>query len=95
MSLKAQLIADLQDDLSNIDVTLQNIANDIGVNIKRKLSDLKDDTGQWLTEFEKGEDIVGKLNTKLKTIQKDANKLGLDRLKLEDQLKAAITNGNT
>jgi hypothetical protein len=94
LSTKEQLLIDLQDDLSNIDSTLQNISNDIGVTIRNKLSDLKDDTGQWLNEFEKGENIVGKLNTKLKAIQKDANKLGLDRIKLEDELKAAIRNGN-
>ena len=94
LSAKAKLIADLQDDLSNIDDTLKNIANDIGISIKNKLSDLKDDTGQWLDEFEKGEDVVGKLNTKLKAIQKDTNKLGLDRLKLENQLKIAVRNGS-
>ena len=94
LSAKAKLIADLQDDLSNIDDTLKNIANDIGISIKNKLSDLKDDTGQWLDEFEKGEDVVGKLNTKLKAIQKDTNKLGLDRLKLENQLKIAVRTGS-
>jgi len=62
--------------------------------MRNKLQDLATETGNFINEFEKGEDITKKLSAKLNTVQKDINKLSVNRLKLEQDLARVQQQGN-
>lgn len=82
----------LQDKLNSL---VSALGSQLDKQIKNKLQDLTTSTNEFIGEFAKGQNIVSKLNEKLKTIQKDANKLSLDRLTLEKDLaKAQQVNNN-
>jgi hypothetical protein len=77
---------------------LQNKLNNIGSllsdKLTNKISDLKNEAIDFVDKFEKGENVTAKLNAKLLSVQKDIDKLGLKRLKLNNDLTRAQINGN-
>jgi hypothetical protein len=91
---KKKILSDLDDDLSKLESSLNNVAGIISDKILNKLSDIKDDTRNWVEAFGKGEDVTKKVNAKLSELQKQSNKLALNRVKLESDLSRAQQQGN-
>jgi hypothetical protein len=83
---KKKLVDDFGAELDLLQDKLKNIASLLGDQMRNKLSDLTTDAGEFVDQFDKGQDITKKLNTKLVNLQKDINKLSLNRLKLESDL---------
>ena len=80
---KKKILSDLDADLSKLESSLNNVAGIISDKILNKLSDIKDDTRNWVEAFGKGEDVTKKVNAKLSELQKQSNKLALNRVKLD------------
>ena len=91
---KKKILSDLDADLSKLESSLNNVAGIISDKILNKLSDIKDDTRNWVEAFGKGEDVTKKVNAKLSELQKQSNKLALNRVKLESDLSRAQQQGN-
>ena len=83
---KKKLVDEFGVELDLLQDKLKNIASLLGDQMRNKLSDLTTDAGEFVDQFDKGQDITKKLNTKLVNLQKDINKLSLNRLKLESDL---------
>jgi hypothetical protein len=92
---KKKLIEGFDESLADLQDRLGNIASLLGDSMRKKLSDLTTDTGDFIDKFAKGQNIIKGLGEKLKSVQKDINKLSLDRLKLENDLAKAEQNRNS
>ena len=89
-----QQIAALNEQLDILNDNFGNISNKIGKDLKKALSDLSVDAGEFIDKFEKGQKVTSSLNTKLISIQKQANRLSIDRNDIENKLKQAIIDKN-
>ena len=90
-----KIIEGFDEALSSLQDKLGNIASLLGADMRKKLSDLTTDAGDFVDKFAKGQNITKGLGEKLKSVQKDINKLSLDRLKLENDLAKAEQNRNS
>ena len=91
---KKKIAEQFGQELDILQDKLNNMASLLGNNMRNKLQDLATETGNFINEFEKGEDITKKLSAKLVTVQKDINKLSVNRLKLEQDLARVQQQGN-
>jgi hypothetical protein len=91
---KNKIVDQFSSELDVLQDKLNNIASFLGDRMRGKLSDLTTDAGEFVGQFERGEDITKKLNTKLISLQKDVNKLSLNRIKLESDLARTQQAGN-
>ena len=89
-----QIVTELEKELDKLESRFNNVAGIIKDRILKKLSDIKDDTRNWLNEFEKGKDVGAKVAKKLDDLQKTSNKLFLDRIALEAALSKAQRTNN-
>jgi hypothetical protein len=87
-------IQKVNDDLDLLKSNLNNIGNLITTQLKNKFSDLTTDTDEFIQAFEKGEDITNKLNSKLLDLRKTSNRLGVEKISLENDYAKALVNGN-
>jgi hypothetical protein len=83
---KKKIVEQFSSELDVLQDKLNNLASFLGASMRNKLSDLTTDASNFVEQFERGEDITKKLNTKLTSVQKDINKLSLNRIKLESDL---------
>jgi len=72
-----QELNQLNDELTNIEDKISNIGLRLGDQMKKKISDLKDNTKEWVDAFSRGENVTARLKNQLLTTQKDLNKLSL------------------
>jgi hypothetical protein len=91
---KKKLVEGLDAEFDVLQSKLNNIASLLGDTMRNKLSDLTTEAGNYIDAFENGEDVVKKLTAKLTTLQKESNKLSLNRLKLENDLARVQQQGN-
>ena len=84
----------LNEDLDLLKDNLNNIGNLITTQLRNKFSDLTTVADDFIQAFEKGEDITKKLNTKLFDLKKTSNKLGVEKISLENDYAKALANGN-
>lgn len=91
---KQKIAEDFGKELDILQDKLNNMASFLSTKMRDKLSDLATDTQNFVGEFEKGNDVTKNLSTKLTTLQKDINKLSLNRTKLENDLVRTQQDGN-
>jgi len=91
---KKKLVEGFDTEFERLQDRLNNIASLLGDTMRNKLSDLTTEAGNYIDAFERGEDVVKKLTTKLTSLQKDSNRLSLNRLKLENDLARVQQQGN-
>jgi hypothetical protein len=89
-----QQLDQINDQFDLLENKLNNIGSLLSDKLAGKVSDLKNEARDFVDKFEKGENVTKQLNTKLLSVQKDLDKLGLKRLNLEKALIVAQTNGN-
>lgn len=91
---KTKIAEDFGKELDVLQDKLNNMTSFLGAQMRNKLQDLATDAGNFVSEFEKGGDVTKQLSSKLTTIQKDLNKLSINRLKLENDLARVQQQGN-
>jgi hypothetical protein len=91
---KQKIAEEFGKELEVLQDKLNNMASFLGTQMRNKLQDLATDAETLVGNFEKGEDVTKKLSSKLTTLQKDINKLSLNRLKLENDLARVQQQGN-
>jgi hypothetical protein len=89
-----QQIAALNAQLDILNDNFGNISNKIGKDLKKSLSDLSVDAGEFINKFESGQKVTSSLGSKLIGVQKQANRLSIDRNDIENKLKQAIIDKN-
>ena len=89
-----QQIAELNNQLDIAEDNFNTISGILTNQMKKTLSDLKVDAGEFINKFEKGQDVTKSLNSKLVDIQKQANRLAFERDDLERKLTTAVRNRN-
>ena len=89
-----QQLNQINDQFDLLENKLNNIGSLLSDKLAGKVSDLKNEARDFVDKFEKGENVTKQLNTKLLSVQKDLDKLGLKRLNLEKALIVAQTNKN-
>ena len=92
---KKKIVEGFDEALGSLQDKLGNIASLLGADMRKKLSDLTADAGDFIDKFSKGQNVTKGLEEKLKSVQKDINKLALDRLKLENDLAKAEQSRNS
>jgi hypothetical protein len=89
-----QQIQALNDQLEILNDNFGNISNKINTDLKKALSDLSVDAGEFINKFENGQKVTSSLGTKLIAIQKQANRLSIDRNDIDLKLKQALADRN-
>ncbi len=89
-----QQVQALNDQLDILNDNFNNISNKLGKDLKKALSDLSVDAGEFINKFESGQKVTASLGSKLISIQKQANRLSIDRTDLESKLNQAIRDRN-
>ncbi len=89
-----QQVQALNDQLDILNDNFNNISNKLGKDLKKALSDLSVDAGEFINKFERGQKVTASLGSKLISIQKQANRLSIDRTDLESKLNQAIRDRN-
>jgi hypothetical protein len=92
---KNKLVEEFSNEIDILQSKLNNIVSLLGDKMRNKLQDLTTDANTFVDKFEKGQNTVKELNNKLTAIQKESNKLSLNKLKLENDLARAQAQGNT
>lgn len=91
---KKDIVKKFNQDLDVLNDNLNNIANTLSTSMRNTFSDLTTDAGNFIDEFERGENISRKLNSKLLDLQKTSNRLGTEKMYLESDYAKALANGN-
>jgi len=91
---KKKIIEDLNNALDDLDVRLSNIAGQLLDRMNNKLSDASSKAKEFITSFEKGEDVSKKVTTEIQKLAKENNRLSFNRIKLEADLSKAQALGN-
>ena len=90
---KKKIIEDLNEKVtdlsSNLDNLITNLGSRLDTTLRNKLRGLETDANNFINQFEKGQDVTKQLSQKINTIQKEANKLSDERLRLETDLNKA------
>ena len=91
---KNKIIENLNDNLDELDIKLSNISGKLLERMNNKLSDASSKAKEFVTAFEKGEDVSKKVTTEIQKLARENNKLSFNRIKLETDLSKAQTLGN-
>lgn len=81
------------DKLDDVKSNLNNIASQLGNDIRNKFTDLNTEADEFISAFQKGEDITSKLNSRLADLRKSSNRLGVEQLSLADKYNEAVRKG--
>lgn len=88
-NITKQTVTEIEQELSKLEKRLGSITSMIGTELSNYLNKVKDNTRNWLNEFEKGKDISKKVSDKLNDLQTKSNELALKRIRLEVKLSEA------
>jgi len=89
-----QQVQALNNQLDILNDNFGNISNKLDKDLKKALSDLSVDAGEFINKFESGQKVTASLGSKLISIQKQANRLSIDKNELENKLKQAEIDKN-
>lgn len=89
-----QQIQALNEQLDVLNDNFNNISNKLDKDLKKSLSNLSVDAGEFINKFEDGQKIASSLGAKLISIQKQANRLSIDRNDIDLKLKQALADRN-
>ena len=89
-----QQIQALNEQLDILNDNFNNISNKLDKDLKKSLSDLSVDAGEFINKFADGQKIASSLGAKLISIQKQANRLSIDRNDIDLKLKQALADRN-
>ena len=91
---KKKIVEGFSNEIDVLQSKLNNIVSLLGDKMRDKLQDLTTDASTFVDKFEKGQNVVTELNKKLTAVQKESNKLSLNKLKLENDLARVQLTGN-
>ena len=90
---KNKIIKDLNQSLDDLEFKLANISGQLLDRMNNKLADASSKTKEFITAFEKGEDVTKKVSTEIQKLTRENNRLSFNRIKLESDLAKAISLG--
>ena len=91
---KDKIIKDLNQALDDLDFRLASISGQLLDRMNNKLADASSKAKDFITAFEKGEDVTKKVTTEIQKLSKENNRLSFNKIKLEADLAKAISLGN-
>jgi hypothetical protein len=91
---KDKIIKDLNQALDDLDLRLASISGQLLDRMNNKLADASSKAKDFITAFEKGEDVTKKVTTEIQKLSKENNRLSFNKIKLEADLAKAISLGN-
>jgi hypothetical protein len=91
---KKKIIEDLNQSLDDLEFKLANISGQLLDRMSNKLSDASSKAKEFVTAFEKGEDVSKKVTTEIQKLARENNRLSFNRIKLESDLSKAQTLNN-
>jgi hypothetical protein len=91
---KDKIIKDLNQALDDLDFRLASISGQLLDRMNNKLADASSKAKDFITAFEKGEDVTKKVTTEIQKLAKENNRLSFNKIKLEADLAKAISLNN-
>jgi hypothetical protein len=90
---RKKIIEGFDEEIQGLNAKLNNMASLLGDKMAEKLKVLANNAGDFVEAFEKGEDIAKSLDKKLKSVRDETDKLGMKKLKLENDLARVQRDG--
>jgi hypothetical protein len=90
---RKKIIEGFDEQIEELNAKLGNMATLLGDKMAAKLKILANNAGDFVNAFEKGENIAKGLDKKLKSVRDETDKLGMKKLKLENDLARVQRDG--